>query len=55
MAVVGDAVRGALYPSHYPGRGGRVVRFVVALIFVKIALAAVFAIALLFLFVTGNF
>lgn len=49
-----DPVRAALDPSHYPGRGGSVVRFFVALIFFKIALAAAFGIALLILFATGN-
>jgi hypothetical protein len=54
VTAIGDALRGALDPSHYPGRGGQFVRFFVALIFVKIAVAGVIGIALLVLFATGN-
>ncbi len=52
--VVTNAVREALDPRHYPGRGGGIVRFFVALIFLKIAMAIVFAFGLLLLYATGN-
>ena len=44
-----DAVRTALDPAQYPGRGGSFVRFFVALIFFKIALAAAIGTVLLIL------